>query len=277
MIKKPDWLRVPYSENQNSIFVTQMLKELNLSTVCEEAKCPNRSECFSNKTVTIMILGSNCTRNCRFCNVSYGTPQPVDTDEPVRISAAIKKLGLRYAVITSVTRDDLPDGGAAHFANVIRMLREESPETVVEVLIPDLSVLKPITDESPAVISHNIETVKSLYKDVRPDADYYRSLDVLRKIKQLSPDILTKSGIMLGLGETRREVLETFDSLLETGCDCLTIGQYLSPSKKHYPVHKYIEPHIFADYADIARKKGFRYVASAPFVRSSYHASKALE
>ena len=275
MTGKPDWLRVPYFDNENSAFVAEMLNELSLNTVCIEANCPNRSECFSKKTATFMILGTNCTRKCSFCNVSFGTPQPVDEDEPAKIAAAIKKLGLRYAVITSATRDDLPDGGAQHFSDVIRLIHMSSPETAVEVLIPDLMALKVITELSPAVISHNIETVKSLYTAVRPDADYERSLEVLRKIKQLNPDISTKSGIMLGLGETRAEVLDTFDDLLETGCDFLTVGQYLSPSKSHFPVHEYVEPQVFDEYADIARKKGFRHVASAPLVRSSYHASEA--
>ena len=275
-MKKPDWLRVPYFDDQGSAFITDLLVELNLNTVCIEASCPNRAECFSKKTATFMILGTNCTRNCSFCNVSFGSPEPVDKNEPIRVAEAIKKLGLRYAVITSVTRDDLTDAGALHFSNVIRAVKEKSPETVIEVLIPDLAELKLVTDASPAVISHNIETVESLYPKVRQDADYYRSLSVLRRIKELKPEIRLKSGMMLGLGETRDEVLKTFDDLLEAGCEFITIGQYLSPSKNHFPVQEYIEPAIFTEYEKIAKKKGFCYVASAPFVRSSYNAEKAL-
>jgi len=223
-----------------------------------------------------MILGTNCTRNCSFCNVSFGTPHRVDEDEPARVAKAVLKLGLKYVVITSVSRDDLPDGGALHFSNVIKAIHESSPETAIEVLIPDLSSLKVITDVSPTVISHNIETVESLYSEIRPDADYSRSLDVIRHIKKLDPSIHSKSGIMLGLGETREEILKTFDDLLEAGCEFLTVGQYLSPSKKHYPVRAYVEPAVFTEYSEIAKEKGFLFVASAPFVRSSYNAEKAL-
>jgi len=276
MLKKPDWLRVPYSDDQNSHFVTELLDELNLNTVCIEANCPNRAECFASKSATFMILGRNCTRKCSFCNVKYAAPEPVDVIEPMRVANAVKRLGLRYVVITSVTRDDLPDGGAGQFAQVIREMRKISPETTVEVLIPDLSELKAIIDEVPTVISHNIETVASLYADVRQGADYRRSLDVLKNITLLNPEIYTKSGMMLGLGESRDEVLEAFDDLLEVGCRFLTIGQYLSPTKNHYPVKEYIHPQAFDEYADIARKRGFRHVASAPFVRSSYKADKAV-
>lgn len=276
MLKKPDWLRIPYYSDQKSSYIIEMLDELKLKTVCVEANCPNRSECFSSKTATFMILGTTCTRNCRFCNVNYGIPQTVENDEPSRVASAVKKLDLKYVVITSVTRDDLPDGGALHFSCVIKAIREISPETAVEVLIPDLDDIKVILNESPAVLSHNIETVESLYSDVRPEADYHRSLNVIRNVKRLNNKVRAKSGIMLGLGESFNEVLATFDDLLEAGCEFLTIGQYLSPSKIHYPVHKYIEPQIFDEYADIAYRKGFRFVASAPFVRSSYHAEKAI-
>lgn len=276
MIKKPDWLRVPYYSDQSSSYITEMLDEMNLNTVCVEASCPNRSECFSNKTATFMVLGTNCTRKCMFCNVSFGIPQPIDRDEPSRIARAVKKLNLSYVVITSVTRDDLPDGGADHFANVIQAVHELSPKTAIEVLIPDLSDIIGIVNKSPNVVSHNIETVKSLYEKVRPAADYFRSLSLIKKVKSLDANIRTKSGIMLGLGETRDEVLKTLDDLLEAECEFLTIGQYLAPSKNHYPVSEYIEPQVFTEYADIAYKKGFIFVASAPFVRSSYHADKAL-
>jgi len=276
-MKKPEWLRVPYFDNEKCVFITDLLKELKLNTVCIEANCPNQAECFAKKTATFMILGTNCTRKCTFCNVKYGTPLPIDDKEPERIAEAVKRLGLKYVVITSVTRDDLADGGAGHFAKVVRALHEAAPETIVELLIPDLQDLGKITGEFPNVISHNIETVESLYSSVRPEADYRRSLEVLTKIKQLNPDIHSKSGIMLGLGETHTEVLKTFDDLLRAGCEFLTIGQYLSPSKEHFPVIEYIEPSVFTEYGRIAKEKGFRYVASAPFVRSSYNAAMALE
>jgi len=275
MLKKPIWLKVSYTDSNDSELMTGLLKELDLNTVCVEADCPNRRECFSEKTATFMILGTNCTRNCSFCNVRSGVPFPVDDKEPERIVAAIKNLNLKYVVITSVTRDDLPDGGAAHFSNVLKAVHKTAPGTLVEVLIPDLISLEIITEKSPAVIGHNIETVESLYATVRPDAVYDRSLSVLRNIKKLDPAMVTKSGIMLGLGETRDEVLKTFDDLLDSGCDVLTIGQYLSPGRDHYLVREYIKPHVFDEYGEVARKKGFRFVASGPFVRSSYKAGLA--
>ncbi|MCL2820459.1 MAG: lipoyl synthase [Oscillospiraceae bacterium] len=276
MPTKPEWLRVPYADNENSSYVTELLKELKLNTVCTEASCPNRGECFSNKTATFMILGNICTRKCTFCNVRFGTPDTPDKDEAKRIAAAVLKLQLRYVVITSVTRDDLPDGGAFHFSEVIKAIRKSSPETAVEVLIPDLTGPEVITAKSPAVISHNIETVKSLYETVRPGADYKRSLKVLRTIKEQNPKIYTKSGLMLGLGESENEISEAFDDLLKAGCDFLTIGQYLSPGKNHLPVLKYIEPSEFEKYGKTALETGFKHVESAPLVRSSYFAHRAL-
>jgi len=277
MPKKPDWLQIPYSDSKNSELMAELLKEHKLNTVCIEADCPNRRECFSEKTATFMILGTNCTRNCNFCNVKSGAPFPVDDKEPERVAAAVKDLSLKYVVITSVTRDDLPDGGAAHFSNVLKAIHKTAPGTLVEVLIPDLTSLGILTEKPPAVISHNIETVESLYAAVRPDAGYDRSLNVLRNIKKLDPAMVTKSGIMLGLGESRDEVLKTFDDLLDSCCDVLTIGQYLSPGRHHYRVREYIKPYIFDEYGDIARKKGFRFVASGPFVRSSYKAGMAWD
>jgi len=279
-MRKPEWLRVPYIENPNREVVEGILKKFNLNTVCREADCPNYMECFSRKTATFMILGTNCTRNCRFCNVNYGEVQPVNRQEPDMIARAVQELGLRYVVVTSVTRDDLPDGGAEHFACVIREIRKISPKTAVEVLIPDLGgdidALKTITDAAPSVISHNMETVVSLYGHIRPQAQYQRSLDVLGNIKRLAPNIRSKTGIMLGLGETKEEVYALFDSLRDVGCEFLTIGQYLAPSKAHFPVQEYITPQLFGEYGEIARSKGFDIVASAPFVRSSYHAEEAL-
>jgi len=276
MKRKPDWLRVPYYNDQSISYLTEMLEEMNLNTVCVEANCPNRAECFSNKTATFMILGTKCTRKCMFCNVRHGNPDPLDKDEPFRIASAVNKLCLKHVVITSVTRDDLSDGGSYHFARVIQAIRKTSPETVVEVLIPDLTDIADIISESPEVISHNIETVETLYSMVRHEADYDRSLSVIHNVKKQNASIRTKSGLMLGLGETRDEVLKTFDDLIKAGCDYLTIGQYLSPSKNHYPVREYVEPMVFSEYAEIAYKKGFIFVASAPLVRSSYHAEKAF-
>ena len=281
MLKKPEWLKIRNIEDPNRGLVEGILKKLNLNTVCREAGCPNYMECFSCKTATFMILGTNCTRNCRFCNVNFASPQPIDEHEPENIAVAIKELGLRYAVITSVTRDDLPDGGAGHFAKIVRAARRTSPNTAIEVLIPDfngdIEALKIVTDSLPAVISHNMETVASLYKDVRPEAQYQRSLGVLENIKRLNPNIRSKTGIMLGLGETKEEIYKLFDDLRLVNCEFLTIGQYLAPSKGHYPVMEYINPLQFDEYAKIAREKGFCFVASAPFVRSSYHADEALE
>ena len=272
MVKKPDWLKVPYFDKNLIDHTSDIIDKLGLNTVCIEANCPNRGECFSKKTATFMILGTNCTRNCSFCNVSHGIPQPVDEKEPAGIAEAVKKLGIQYIVITSVTRDDLADGGAAHFAKTVRTIRKASPETKIETLIPDLPEPEILINEAPDVIGHNIETVKSLYSKVRPEADYYRSLEIIAKIRQYAPGIHTKSGIMLGLGETREELLWAFDDLIDAGCEFLTIGQYLQPSKRHYPLQVYITPEEFAEYGEIAKQKGFRNVASAPLVRSSYNA-----
>jgi lipoic acid synthetase len=273
-------MRIRYKDTPNMEAVEQILENLNLNTVCREANCPNYMECFSRKTATFMILGTACTRDCRFCNVRHGEPLPPDPEEPQNVARAVKELGLQYVVITSVTRDDLPDGGAEHFAEVISAIKEYAPETAIEVLIPDfkgdLSALKTITDASPTVISHNMEAVKSLYSDVRPQAEYRRSLNVLKNIKELNPKIRSKSGIMVGLGETREQVYELFDDLREACCEFLTIGQYLAPTKEHLQVQEYIEPSAFEEYKTAATQKGFEFVASAPFVRSSYHAGEAL-
>jgi len=280
MNKKPEWLRTVYTDDSNRELVEEILKRLSLNTVCREANCPNYIECFSKKTATFMILGTSCTRNCRFCNVNHSTPQTINPDEPEKIAQAVKELNLKYVVITSVTRDDLPDGGANHFAKAIRAIKINSPKTVVEVLIPDLggdfNSLKTIADEFPAVISHNMETVASLYQSVRPQAEYQRSLNVLKNIKKLNSKIKSKTGIMLGLGEQKDEVLRLFDHLRCVECDFLTIGQYLTPSKEHFPVQEYITPEQFKQFGKIAEDKGFTFVASAPFVRSSYNAGEAM-
>ena len=280
MNKKPEWLRIRRIENPSIDIVEEIIKKRKLNTVCREANCPNYSECFSRKTVTFMILGSNCTRKCRFCNVRYDSPQPINPNEAENIASAIKELELRYAVITSVTRDDLPDGGAKHFAKVIQAIRLHSPDTTVEVLIPDLkgdiSSLKTVIEACPDVISHNMETIAQFYCDIRPQAIYQRSLEVLKNIKLLNSRIRSKSGIMLGLGETKEQVYELFDDLRKVNCEFLTIGQYLAPSREHFPIYEYITPCQFEEYGAVAKEKGFSFVASAPLVRSSYYAGEAL-
>jgi len=254
-----------------------IIRNLGLNTICVEARCPNCSECFSRKTATFLILGTQCTRSCRFCNVDSGAPQEVDHDEPERIAQGVKELGLKYVVITSVTRDDLPDGGAGQFAKVINAI---NTETIVEVLLPDfggnIDSLKHVIDASPEVISHNMETVEPLYSAVRPQANYRQSLNQLKNIKTLAPMIKTKTGIMLGLGETKEQVLSLLNDVRAVGCNFLTMGQYLAPSSKHFPVKEYIEPRQFEEFKLIAEEMGFDFVASAPFVRSSYNACVAV-
>jgi lipoic acid synthetase len=279
-LKKPDWLKIKSIKDPNQDTVAEVLKKLNLKTVCNEAICPNHMECFSRKTATFMILGVNCTRDCRFCNVRHESPQPVDPGEPERIAFAVNELEMRYIVITSVTRDDLSDGGAEHFAKTIRAIRDKSPKTAVEVLIPDFkgdfSALQTVAEAMPDVIGHNMETVEQLYPQVRPQANYRRSLELIKNIKKLNPAIRSKSGIMLGLGETKAQVHKLFNDLREADCEFLTIGQYLAPSPKHLPIKKYIEPAQFDEYGKTAKQRGFSFVASAPLVRSSYHADEAL-
>jgi lipoic acid synthetase len=280
MQRKPDWLRKKLPADQGRAVVEEMLKALNLNTICSEALCPNYPECFAAKTATFMILGTSCTRDCRFCNVHCGAPLPVDAKEPERIGEAVRRLGLHYVVITSVTRDDLPDGGAAQFAETVAAIRRANPETAVETLTPDFrgnaAALARVVEARPAVISHNMETVAALYPEVRPQADYRQSLALLRDIRRLNPEVHSKSGVMLGLGETKAQLLELFGDLREAGCEFLTIGQYLAPTREHLPVRAYIHPDQFAEYGALAKEMGFSFVASAPFVRSSYHAGEAL-
>ena len=279
--RKPKWLTIPYQDNENQESVIELLKRLDLNTVCVEAKCPNLTECFESKTATFMILGAKCTRNCRFCNVNNDLPEQVDSEEPEKVALTTKELGLDYIVVTSVTRDDLPDGGANQFAATIHALREHCPKTKVEVLIPDFKgevrALKAVVAAKPDVIGHNVETVPALYEQIRPEAIYSRSLKVIEEIKKLDSNIYSKSSLMVGCGETKEQVLQVMDDLRTVGCDFLTIGQYLAPSKKHYPVQEYIHPDVFDEYREIALLKGFKHVASGPFVRSSYHADKALD
>jgi len=254
------------------------MQDLKLHTVCESARCPNRTECFHQATATFMILGDICTRNCTFCAVKCGQPQTPDPQEPEHIVTAVDKLGLRYVVITSVTRDDLPDSGASQFAQTIKAIHKYDPNIMIEVLIPDfrgsLSAVQTVIDTYPTVLNHNIETVPRLYPEVRPKADYRRSIEVLKQSKLLNNRILTKSGFMLGLGEIRQEVIELMANLREAGCDLLTIGQYLQPSLRHHKVMKFIPPEEFEEYGNIGKQLGFQHVASGPLVRSSFHAAE---
>lgn len=279
-VRKPEWLRIKPHSTKGLEFVEEMTKNLHLNTVCNEALCPNRGECYGRKTATFMILGSVCTRGCTFCNVSRGKVQPVDENEPERVALAVKALGLKHAVITSVTRDDLPDGGAGHFARVIKAIRNTADGVTIEVLIPDfqgnVNALKKVADARPEIINHNIETVPVLYPEVRPQADYKRSLNILRNVKDMDSSIYTKSGIMVGLGETEEQVLQVMQDLRNVHCDFLTIGQYLAPSVKHHPVVEYIHPDQFRAYEEKAYQMGFLYVASGPLVRSSYMAEQAI-
>jgi len=276
MLRKPEWLRTKIGHYKNLNTVEDTLKDLHLNTVCDAANCPNRSECFSNKTATFMILGSRCSRNCRFCDVAFGGMTTVDPEEPKHVAQAVEKLGLKHVVITSVTRDDLEDGGAFQFVNVINNIRESSMNASIEVLIPDLqgdkTALKKIVEAKPEIINHNIETISRLYDDIRPSAIYERSLKVLANVKELDENIYTKSGLMVGLGEEESEVIQVMKDLRGVNCDFLTIGQYLQPSKEHYPVKEYIHPDVFKRYEKIGLELGFKAVASGPLIRSSYDA-----
>ncbi|OQY31316.1 MAG: lipoyl synthase [Spirochaetaceae bacterium 4572_59] len=280
-IRKPEWLKIPIRKGNNLNFVEELLGETGLVTVCDEAKCPNRMECFSKKTATFMILGSVCTRGCRFCNVVGGKPSFVDPEEPKKVADAVKKLGLKFAVVTSVTRDDLADGGSEIFAQVIREVHALDPPVQIEVLIPDFQGrrkdLQRVVDAGPEILNHNVETVPDLYSLARPQADYTQSLELLSRVKIMNPEIRTKSGIMLGLGETPEQLRAVLRDLRAMDCDFLTLGQYLQPSKKHLPVKAYIHPDDFASYKEEALDMGFKAVASGPFVRSSYNAAEMLE
>ena len=280
MERKPEWLRVRYNQEAVSE-VAQLLGQLKLNTVCKEANCPNLGECYRKHTATFMILGSQCTRNCRFCNVTPGHPLPPDPDEPENVAAAAKKLGLRHVVLTCPTRDDLPDGGAEQFAKTVRAIRAACPGVTVETLISDMKMdtaaLDVVIEARPEVLNHNVETVRALQKAVRPQADYRRSLSVLSYCKEKAPSLLTKTGFMVGLGETEEQIGQLMDDVLAVGCDILTIGQYLQPTPEHYPLARYATPEDFARYKEMALAKGFRYVASAPLARSSYKAWEALE
>jgi lipoic acid synthetase len=280
--EQPPWLWQRLSPGAESAVagVERLLSGFRLHTVCQEARCPNIAECFGRGTATFMILGDTCTRACRFCAVRHGQPSPLDPHEPERVAEAAARMGLRHVVVTSVTRDDLPDGGAGQFAATARALRRRLPETTVEVLIPDFSgccaALEAVLDAQPDVLNHNLETVARLYPRVRPQADYHRSLDVLAWAKARAPHIVTKSGLMLGLGERTVEVLDVFHDLRRVDCDLLTLGQYLQPTDRHLPVVRYVRPDEFEGYRDRAEALGFRGVAAGPMVRSSYRAENLL-
>lgn len=275
-MRKPPWLKKKLPPLQDLQKVKSILAETSLHTVCEEARCPNLGECFCGGTATFLILGRVCTRKCGFCAVENGIPAPADETEPERVAQAVQEMGLQYVVITSVTRDDLDDGGAALFAKTIRAIRILDPKVKVEVLIPDFrgdpASSQIVVRENPDVLNHNVETIPRLYPQVRPQADYKRSIDLLKRSKLNSPRILSKSGFMLGLGETREEVVELLRDLRDAGCDFLTIGQYLQPRPDRLPVEGFIPPEKFEEYKTIGEKMGFRAVASGPFVRSSFHA-----
>jgi lipoic acid synthetase len=279
-VRKPEWLRAKYPIGENYEKIKGVLRQHNLHTVCEEAHCPNMGECWGGGTATVMLMGDTCTRGCRFCNVKSGNPRgELDTFEPLKVAKTIAELGLRYVVITSVDRDDLPDGGAAHFASTIRSIKQHDPDVITEVLIPDfqgsIDRVKKVVDAGPEVIAHNVETTRPLTPKVRdPRATYDQSLHVLQSIKKLNPAIYSKSSVMLGLGEREEDLVQTMRDLRAADVDILTLGQYLRPSKGHIPVSEYVPPERFAYYKHIAEQIGFLYVASGPFVRSSYRAGE---
>ena len=275
----PEHLKRPIIDTEKTKIVRRILETKCLNTVCEGARCPNKSECYAKNTATFLIMGNNCTRNCRFCNISCDRPEPLNELEPKKVADAVKKLGLSYVVITSVTRDDLTDGGAAHFSNVIKEVRALSPNAKIEVLTPDFQGRKESIDivisAKPDVFNHNIETVPSLYKKARPQANYQRSLEFLDYIKQNS-NILTKTGLMVGLGETKEELIQTFEDLAKIKCDIVTIGQYIAPTKQHLEVARFYEPQEYDELAQIAQKIGIKHTFFSPLTRSSYKASEVF-
>lgn len=275
-LRKPEWLRTKLQGGESSNKVNALIEKLELNTVCDGANCPNRMECFERGTATFMILGNHCTRNCRFCNVTCAKPEPVDPEEPKKLAQAVKTLGLKHAVVTSVTRDDLEDQGANQFRKVVEEIRKVDPNISIELLIPDMQgredLIDIIIDAEPEILNHNIETIPELYDTVRPQAIFQRSLDVLDYVKKRKPHMITKSGMMLGLGETEEQVIETMKKLREVDCDIFTLGQYLQPTTAHLDVVEYITPEQFKRYEEIGKELGFRRVVSGPLVRSSYYA-----
>ncbi|EIM76876.1 lipoyl synthase [Nitratireductor aquibiodomus RA22] len=278
VLRKPKWIRVKAPTSQGYLETREIVKSNKLVTVCEEAGCPNIGECWDKKHATFMILGEICTRACAFCNVATGIPGPVDMNEPENVAKAVREMGLKHVVITSVDRDDLADGGAQHFADVIGAIRAASPETTIEILTPDFlrkdGALEVVVAAKPDVFNHNLETVPGNYLKVRPGARYFHSLRLLQQVKELDPTMFTKSGIMVGLGEERNEVLQLMDDLRSANVDFMTIGQYLQPTRKHHPVKKFVTPEEFKSYETVAYTKGFLMVSSSPLTRSSHHAGE---
>ena len=276
MGKKPDWIRVKAPVSKEYQSTRDLIRAHKLNTVCEEAACPNIGECWAQKHATVMILGSVCTRACAFCNISTGMPDKLDPHEPENLAQAVSKLGLKHVVITSVDRDDLPDGGANHFVQCIEKIRATSPGTTIEILTPDFlkkdGALEAVVKARPDVFNHNVETVPRLYPSIRPGARYFHSINLLKRVKELDPSIFTKSGLMAGLGESQEEIFQVMDDMRSAEIDFLTIGQYLQPTPKHAPVDRFVDPAEFATYAAMARGKGFLVVSATPLTRSSYHA-----
>jgi len=279
MPRKPDWIRVTLGNSEKVEKIRATLRKHKLASVCEEASCPNLGECFSGGTATFMIMGEICTRRCPFCDVAHGRPNPLNENEPIELAEAIAEMGLNYVVVTSVDRDDLRDGGADHFARCIAETRRLNPGIKVEVLVPDFRgrgdvAIDILTRTRPDVFNHNLETIPRLYRQARPGSDYQWSLDLLKKYKEMAPEVLTKSGIMVGIGETREEVIQVMEDMYAHNIDMVTIGQYLQPSRDHLPVERFLHPDEFDEFARIGEDMGFRHVASGPMVRSSYHADK---
>jgi len=278
VLRKPDWIRVKAPTSKGYLETRDIVKSKGLVTVCEEAGCPNMGECWEKKHATMMIMGETCTRACSFCNVSTGKPLPLDDDEPRRVAEAVAEMGLEHVVITSVDRDDLDDGGAAHFVATIEAIREAAPGTTIEILTPDFlrkdGAEDAVIDARPDVFNHNLETVPRLYLSIRPGARYYHSIRLLERVKKRDPSQFTKSGLMVGLGENKEEVMQVMDDMRSAGIDFLTIGQYLQPTRKHAAVDRFVTPEEFASYEEIARSKGFLMVSASPLTRSSYHAGE---
>lgn len=276
----PPWLRIKLPSSENFSCTSGLIEDLNLNTVCQSAKCPNKWECFSKNVATFLVMGHICTRNCAFCNITSGDLDPLDPTEPARVAEAAKRLELKHVVITSVTRDDLPDGGSAHFADCITQVRDAMPDCSIEVLIPDFqgeeAALTTVLDARPNILNHNLETVPHLYNTIRPQADYRQSLDLLETSKRIAPAIPTKSGIMVGLGETDDQIMKVLDDFAAADCDIVTIGQYMQPSRQHPFVERYVEPEVFEHYAEQGKKRGIKHMFSAPLVRSSYNAAQFI-
>jgi lipoic acid synthetase len=278
LLRKPDWIRVKAPVSKGFEETRAIVRAKKLHTVCEEAACPNIGECWSKKHATMMIMGDTCTRACSFCNVKTGKPAALDADEPANVATAVAEMGLDHVVITSVDRDDLVDGGAAHFAAVVRAIRARNPKTTIEILTPDFlrkdGAAEIVIESRPDVFNHNLETVPRLYLSIRPGARYYHSLRLLERVKERDPSMFTKSGVMVGLGETREEVMQVMDDMRSAGVDFITIGQYLQPTRKHAAVDRFVSPDEFASYESLARAKGFLMVAASPLTRSSHHAGE---